>query len=136
MRAAFAVAAVSVLLDRAAKEQRNTFYTVDVAAELRMICQIIKISWYEYAYVRAPAPSPAVRNILGSNIGSATNHKFKRLEPHFQFWAGMKRDRETAVALPHSHRSPPRSPYLSCQILVQRKSSELEQIYGISYRNQ
>ena len=48
----------------------------------------------------------------------------------------MKRDRETAVALPHSHRSPPRSPYLPCQILVQRKSSELEQIYGVSYRNQ
>jgi len=104
-----------------------------------MIYQIIKKNWYKYAYVRASASSPAVKNILGSYIGSARNHKFKRLEPHFQFWAtrpGWKEIAETSVALPHSHRSPPRSPYLRCQSLVQRKSSELEQIYGISYRNQ
>ena len=34
----------------------------------------------------------------------------------------------------HTHGSAPRSPYLPCQIMVQRKSSELKNNYGISCR--
>ena len=78
--------------------------------------------------------STTVKNMLGY---STRYHKSKRLEPHFQIAAtrsGWKEITETSVALPHSHRSAPKSRYLPCQILVQRKSPELEQNCGISQR--
>ena len=60
-------------------------------------------------------------------LGYSTRyHKFKRLEPHFQIAAtrsGLKEITETAVALPHSHRSPPRGPYLPCQNFSSKEKS-------------
>ena len=62
--------------------------------------------------------------------------KFKRLELHFQLSAtrsASKEGTETAADFA-THGSAPRSPYLPCQTMVQRKSSELEQNYGMFYR--
>ena len=79
-------------------------------------------------------------SIYGSSkimLGHSTrNHKFKRLQPHFQF---LRRGRDEGrsrklLSIYHTHESAPRSPYLPCQIVDRWKNSELEQNHGISYR--
>ena len=130
VRAGLAIAAVTaaVFLDRAAEEQRSTVYSA--AAELSMNYAITYKIWYEY--VRAPAPSTAVKNIIGY---STRNHKFKHLGPHFQIQRRGRDGRSRKLlSLCHTHGSAPRSPYMPCQIMDQWKSSELEQNYGVSDR--
>ena len=63
---------------------------------------LLRIYTFFNWYVRAPAPSTVVKNILDY---STRNGKFKRLEPHFQLSAtrsASKEGTETAVASPHS----------------------------------
>ena len=65
------------------------------------------------------------------------NCKFKRLEPHFQKFKRRGPPRRKArklLSLCHTHGSAPRSPYLPCQILVQKKSSDVQENYGVSCR--
>ena len=83
------------------------------------------------------------KRVPGTCLGAETNilgyrtrkSKFKRLEPHFQLSAtrsASKEGTETAAALPHS-RECTKEPISALPIIVQRKSSELEQKNGMSY---
>ena len=97
-----------MLLERAAAEQPNKFYTA--AAELRATkmpakkcLKKTKETWhlvsYEYELLLF---LQQLQNILGY---SARNQNFKRLEPRFQSSAtrsASKEGTETAAALPHS----------------------------------
>ena len=58
----------------------------------------------------------------------AWNHAF-----NFQRRGPPRRRPRKLLSLCHTHGSSPRNPYLPCQIVVQRKSLELEQNYGMSY---
>ena len=98
MRADLAIAAATVLLARAAEEQRSTFYAaVYLLSERCVSCQILKKK--TGTYLRA---FTAVKYLLGY---STRHHEFKRLEPHVQLSAtgsASKEGAETAIALPHS----------------------------------
>ena len=84
-------------LERAAKEQRSTVYTLLLQSFV----------WAIRSLKKNGTTSTAVKNILGFvNIKDDTrNHKFKRLEPQCHISATRSRWKETsesAVALPHS----------------------------------
>ena len=76
------------------------------------------------------APSTAVNNILGY---STRNRKFKACKFFFNFQGRVPPRRRARKLLPlcHTHGSAPRSPYLPCQVMDQRKKSELEQNYVV-----
>ena len=61
-------------------------------------------------------------------ISSAWNHIF-----NFQRRDPPRRRSRKLLSLCHTHGGAPRSPYLPCQIRVQRENSELDQIYGMLY---
>ena len=68
---------------------------------MKYLHEIIMKNLVRVRIIRALAYSTAIKYILGY---STRNHKFKRLEPHFQISAtrsGWEEGTETAVALPH-----------------------------------
>ena len=98
VRADLAIAAATVLLARAAEEQRSTFYAaVYLLSERCVSCQILKKK--TGTYLRA---FTAVKYLLGY---STRHHKFKRLEPYLQLsttGSASKEDTETVAALLYS----------------------------------
>ena len=94
-----------------------------VASESRMSYQIIK--------KKTGTSSCSLYSSINMLDYSTRNHKFKRLKPHLQLSATRSASRRARklLSICHNHGSAPRSPYMPCQIMVQRKSSELEQNY-------
>ena len=80
--------------------------------------------------IRAPARSTAGKKYLAAlqetTNSSAWNHIF-----NFQRRGPPRRRARKLLSLCHTLWSAPRSPYLPCHL---KKSSELEQNYGMSYR--
>ena len=84
---------------------------------------------YSTRYVRREQYKIYLATVQETTNSSAWNHMF-----NFQRRGPPRRRSWKLLSLCHTHRSAPRSPYLPCQIMVQRNSSEHEQNYGISCR--
>ena len=95
---------------------------------------MLKKNWYhiyELLLVQQPLAVKKytwLRTVQKTANSSAWNHIF-----NFQGRGPPRKRARKLLLLSHTHESAPRNPYLPCQIMVQRKSSELEQNYGMPY---
>ena len=113
-----AIAAATVFLDRATEEEQSTFYTDCCCCRptYELPNHLKKKVSYELLLVLQQSKM-YLTTVQETANSSACNHIF-----NFQRRGPPRRRARKLLSLCHTHGSATRSPYLPCQIMVQRKS--------------